>query len=227
MEMQMATEKSDDKSRAADAALLKARALSALLDGELDEASVGAACADWREREDARASWHAYHLIGDVMRSDDLATPVSRDLDFMAGLRARLAQEPVVLAPEPLATPAAVAPPVKVSRPWRNAMAVAAGFAAVGVVLVVTQMTGGTPTASDSTLAQGPSPLVTTVSVASAPQLERAADRVVEPADDVLNGKLVRDARLDDYLAAHKKFGGSSAPGGPSGFLRNAAADGR
>jgi len=42
----------------------------------------------------------------------------------------------------------------------------------------------------------------------------------------VLNGQLIRDVRLDEYLAAHKKFGGSSVPGGPSGFLRNAAADG-
>jgi len=39
-------------------------------------------------------------------------------------------------------------------------------------------------------------------------------------------GLLVRDARLDAYLAAHKQFGGSSALGLPSGFLRAATREG-
>jgi len=43
-----------------------------------------------------------------------------------------------------------------------------------------------------------------------------------EPMALVANGKLIRDARLDGYLAAHKQFAGSSALGVPSGFLRNA-----
>jgi sigma-E factor negative regulatory protein RseA len=38
----------------------------------------------------------------------------------------------------------------------------------------------------------------------------------------VADGQLVRDARLQRYLAAHKQFGGSSALGVPSGFLRAA-----
>jgi sigma-E factor negative regulatory protein RseA len=36
---------------------------------------------------------------------------------------------------------------------------------------------------------------------------------------------MIRDARLDGYLAAHKQFGGTSALGLPSGFLRNATHD--
>jgi len=39
------------------------------------------------------------------------------------------------------------------------------------------------------------------------------------------NGKIVRDARLDRYLAAHQQFAGTSALGVPSGFLRNAVAE--
>ena len=38
----------------------------------------------------------------------------------------------------------------------------------------------------------------------------------------VADGQLVRDSRLDRYLAAHKQFGGSSVLGVPSGFLRSA-----
>ena len=45
-----------------------------------------------------------------------------------------------------------------------------------------------------------------------------------EPQVLIANGKQIRDARLDRYLAAHKQFAGSSALGVPSGFLRNATA---
>jgi sigma-E factor negative regulatory protein RseA len=33
---------------------------------------------------------------------------------------------------------------------------------------------------------------------------------------------MIRDARLDELLAAHKQFGGASALQQPAGFLRNA-----
>jgi sigma-E factor negative regulatory protein RseA len=36
---------------------------------------------------------------------------------------------------------------------------------------------------------------------------------------------MLRDARLDLYMSAHKQFAGSTALGVPSGFLRNAAAE--
>ncbi len=53
-----------------------------------------------------------------------------------------------------------------------------------------------------------------------------ASGGLAAPAGDaqllVADGQLVRDARLQRYLAAHKQFGGSSALGVPSGFLRAA-----
>jgi len=39
------------------------------------------------------------------------------------------------------------------------------------------------------------------------------------------DGRLVRDARLDRYLDAHKQFSGVSALGVPSTFLRGATSD--
>ena len=78
-------------------------ALSALIDGEADASVLGRACAAWRDQPATRSEWHTYHLIGDVMRSDDLASAPGRDAAFLARLRVRLADEPVVLAPAPLA----------------------------------------------------------------------------------------------------------------------------
>ncbi|HNK20223.1 MAG TPA: sigma-E factor negative regulatory protein, partial [Piscinibacter sp.] len=78
-----------------------AERLSALVDGEAADDDVKQACVDWRGDAKARQSWHAYQLIGDVLRSDDLASAAGRDEAFLRRLRARLADEPVVLAPQP------------------------------------------------------------------------------------------------------------------------------
>src|SRR5688572_30452696 len=96
--------------------------LSELVDGEADAGSVQRACAAWRESPSMRASWHAYHLIGDVLRSDDLAHPVERDEAFLASLRSRLAAEPVVLAP----AAAAAADTPRRRRTWAAPAAMAA-----------------------------------------------------------------------------------------------------
>lgn len=192
--------------------------LSALIDGEADAGTVSGACMAWRESASTRATWHAYHLIGDVMRSEDLAAAPQRDAAFLARLRERLAVEPVVLAPQPLpiASPAAA----RRRRAWVGSAAVAAGFVAVAGVLVVMRapapQDAGSPMAAASAPAGG---AVVPVAVAApAPVVEAAA----ETEALVRNGQVLRDARLDRYLAAHKQFAGSSALGVPSSFLRSA-----
>ncbi len=196
--------------------------LSALVDGELEASEVQRACARWCDDAEMRSQWHAYHLIGDVLRSDELATPAGQDSAFLIALRGRFAQEPVVLAP---AAPAVRTRSARRTRVWIGSAAVAAGFAAVIGVVVVTQIPA--PGAA-GVMALGASP--TGPSLAASGDGLRAVSSqgatASEPPAVVLNGRLIRDARLDEYLAAHKKFGGSSAPGVPSGFLRNAAADG-
>ena len=47
--------------------------LSSLMDGDLAGGRVADAVGLWRQDASARSAWHAYHLIGDVLRSDDLA----------------------------------------------------------------------------------------------------------------------------------------------------------
>jgi len=104
--------------------------LSALADGEGEGAEH--ACSRWRDDEDLRRNWHAYQVIGDVMRSEDLASTARRDAAFLAGLRARLADEPVVLAPQAAA--------VRRRQPWLVPVAAAAGFVVVAGVRVVARM---------------------------------------------------------------------------------------
>ena len=61
---------------------------------------------------------------------------------------------------------------------------------------------------------------VQTVAASSAPGFTEAQ---FETPALVADGKLIRDARLDRYLAAHKQFGGNSAVSVPGGVLRSAA----
>lgn len=115
--------------------------LSALMDGQATDAEVAQVCAAWRDSEDAQENWATYHLIGEVLRSGDAATGQG-SAAFLAGVRSRLAQEPVVLAPaaqraEPsprhdaAQADAASRPAPARARRWAGPMAVAAGFVAV------------------------------------------------------------------------------------------------
>jgi sigma-E factor negative regulatory protein RseA len=200
--------------------------LSALMDGELDSAALGHACALWRDDAQSRADWHAYHVIGDVLRSEDLATDPARDAAFLAAFRERLAAEPVVLAPQPL-EPAGVAPRRSVAAAagstrwsWVAPSAVAAGFVAVAGVLMLTRAPG-TPPLRDA----GPSIALATpaATLGAAPQTVAASAAVgVEPQTLMATDQMIRNARLERYLDAHQQFAGSSALGVPSGFLRSA-----
>ena len=178
-------------------------ALSALMDSELDRDDLPGLMGHWQQDADSRAAWHCYHLIGDVMRSDDLALPGGRDAAMLQALRLRLADEPVPLAPRALADlgsgdarpgdASTAARPV--SRGWlgrlgRPAAATAAGFVVVAGVLVV--------------LRQNPPPAADGAALAQ-------AGTVAQPVVHTPAGALVRDAGLDRYLQAHRKLANSPA----------------
>lgn len=174
--------------------------LSALMDAELESDAVLRVCRGWSQDAETRATWHAYHLIGDVLRSEDLATPPACDEAFMQTLRARLVLEPVPLAPAPLMpslpVPAAqIAATGRSSRWWMAPAAVAAGFVAVAGLLVVTRTFS--PDASGGAVLAQRSP-------------GAGADGVVLTA-----GALVRSPGLDRYLEAHRSLAnGAVAAGG-------------
>jgi sigma-E factor negative regulatory protein RseA len=219
MEMNMATDSAHSATR---------ERLSALVDGELDANVVAQACLAWRDDAEQRSTWHAYQLIGDVLRSDDLASVAGRDIAFVNALRSRLAAEPVVLVPQPIEIPAPTEEAIPHARTrgwtWVGASAVAAGFVAVAGLLVLTR----TPGVSSAPPSGAPDSVALTARPATQPApaaVVQATNTVTEPQALVANGKLIRDARLDRYLAAHKQFAGTSALGVPSGFLRSATAD--
>jgi sigma-E factor negative regulatory protein RseA len=186
--------------------------VSAMVDGETDAAEFGRGCAAWAGA-DAQVcqSWHAYHLIGDVLRSEDLASPPGRDAAFVGRLRARLDDEPAVLALQVLPTAAPAA-----RRAWAMPAALAAGVMALaaGLVVALNQGAGG----ASARLAAAPAaPAVVSAGdpAASVP----AAAAVAEVA--MPGGRLVRDAQLDRYLRAHRDYATASPGSLPGGSGRS------
>ena len=214
-----------------EAALLEQ--LSALADGELGPAAVASACTQWRDDGEVRAAWHTYHLIGDVLRSEDLAIEPSRDAAFLAAVRDRLSREAVVLAPVPANERAGGrwAPFHSSGRhvasgrrwPWVVSTAVAAGFVGVIGTLTVSRQAGPEP-AQAPTLASAGSPaqIAATGGAAGSVATPTTSDSAPARVLALDESGVVRDPTLDIYLAAHKQFAGSTALGVPSAFLRSA-----
>lgn len=181
--------------------------ISALADGQLASEDFARALAACEADAQALDSWSTYHLIGDVLRSPELMSHAA-DTAFVARLRVRLSQEPVlVAAPAVPAVRHAQAGRIgegaanDASFPWK----LVAGFASVAAVAAIAWNAGAG-----------------LLSPSAAPQLART-----EPAPQQMlvvseQGTMVRDARTQELLAAHRQLGGTSALQMPSGFLRNA-----
>jgi hypothetical protein len=75
------------------------QALSDLADGRVSPDQARALSAAWKDQPELRRDWHAMHLIGDSLRSAELAREARPAADLLAALRLRLADEPVVLRP--------------------------------------------------------------------------------------------------------------------------------
>lgn len=191
------------------------RALSSLMDSDLAPDQLPQAVASWQQDAEQRATWHCYHLIGDVLRSEELARPAAHDALMLLALRARLADEPVPLAPAALAH---ILPDSQLHlageageagevgkagrRSWSGRLvapvALAAGFVAAAGLLVV--LRAGAPQAADGgqMALNGAAP-------------GAASQRQLVSTDA---GALVRNAGLDRYLEAHRKLGNSVAAAG-------------
>ena len=182
--------------------------LSALMDGELE----GEALADalrLAHGEENQATWELYHLVGDVLRSPELAVHASSPL--LGRLREQLAQEPAA-ARVPLVLQSE-SPVVSVHVPqlaanasvfrWKMVAGIAsmAAVAAIGWNSVEALRGGG-------------------AQLASAPVAPPAS--VVAVSEGAGQPVMLRDPRLDELLQAHKQFGSTSALQMPAGFLRNA-----
>lgn len=181
--------------------------ISALADGQLQgevfARGVQAAAADARSRE----AWCTYHLVGEVLRSGR-ALAGSAPEDFLARLQQRLREEPAapaVAAPLAVITHAAADEPAANDWLWK----LVAGVASIAAVAAVGWNVWG---AADGAAAQ--------------PQLASATPAATPAALEASAAPMVRDPRLDKLLAAHRQFGGGTALGSTSGFLRNATFEG-
>ncbi|CAB3653105.1 sigma-E factor negative regulatory protein [Trinickia soli] len=162
--------------------------LSAFVDGEgldpsesFDQMLTGFDHAD-------RTTWSAYHLIGDALRSDDLAIHPAASSAFLSGFAARLEAEPHILIP---ARATARHGASALRRRVAPALAVAAAVATLSwIVLPQFQhgaSQGAVQTASTNARAGG----VQTVAMSGA---------------GAQSGNIIRDASLDQYLEAHQQF---------------------
>ena len=189
--------------------------LSALADGELGDEELSAALDACAHDDASLDCWNTYHLIGDVLRAPAQARiPMAADseLAFVRRLHSRLAQESIAsVATIPLETVAVPAQPLAAVVHHRGAASndssfrwkLLAGVASLAAVSAI---------AWNASVFLAPSAL---------PQLAQgAAPQIVLTS---AQGPMVRDARLDELLAAHRQFGVASALQESSGFLRNAA----
>lgn len=170
--------------------------ISALADGQLAKDDFTRALAACESDAQALDQWNVYHLIGDLLRSPEMATQTA-DQAFIKRLQVRLSQEPALDAPPDYSQRDAAN---EARFRWRLVV----GFASVAAVAAIAWNAGTGLLASPV-----------------APQLAQTnnTSQVLVVSEQ---GAMVRDARMQALLAAHQQFGGISALQMPSGFLRNA-----
>lgn len=215
-----------------DDVLKRREQLSALADGELagDEAAALLQAPSMVDA-DLQGRWQCYQLIGDVLRGGEQAA-VSASPDFLSRLQARLVQEPLEVPARPAAA-VAVAEPVQAlverAEPANDASfrwKMVAGCASLAAVAVLAWSVAGgagpgTMPAQPQLAAVQPAPGPAVPQVVSIVQTLEPQP-VTLPSGEAVT--MIRDARLDELLAAHKQAGVSSAlrMPAPSGFLRSA-----
>ena len=195
--------------------------MSALMDGQLRGADLSAALRGM-ETAEARESWLLYSLVGDVLRSSDLAhgrhdlalaERVCRHLGPQTQTQMAAASVVVRKAGEPAANDGVFR--------WKM-VAGLASFAAVAAI--GWGMLGSVgPEPAGPQLAQAPAAPAAggaqVVAVAAVPAPTASPPVEAPPV-------MLRDPRLDELLAAHRAAAGASALGNTAGFLRNATFEG-
>jgi len=212
------------------AGIARAERLSAFIDGESAADHAVASEHDLTQflqefDDEDRKLWADYHLVGDVLKSDDLAGDPAADRAFLSRFSAAFESEPLLLAPGAFK-------PNRTALQARRFMPTLAAVAAVVTltwILVPRQMHVDVPGATEQTAANVPSgqaaqPQVVAQNVSLATQSGGDVQRVAMAAsnpdtdgaapaqhDDV---NMIRDAQLDQYLDAHQQFAQRPVPQG-------------
>ena len=185
--------------------------VSALADGELRGEEFCRALELLGKSDQAVALWRSYHVTGDALRGADVAV-TGREQAFVARLRVQLDGEAMARVPTgamehglPRLLHGSRQPPgFAANDPARRWKWLAAAASVVAVAAIGWQLLG------------------LDASVPPSAQLSQVDGAQVNAE----SGVMLRDPRLDELMAAHKQFGGTSALQMPSGFLRNATFDG-
>lgn len=198
--------------------------ISALADGALDQNEMDALLKQLYSGS-GRQAWDTYHLVGDALRSDDLATPLSADFD--ARFAARFASEPVLMAP-PAGQPAKTG---NQNGGWRKYVSLysmgGGAVAALLAVMLLPQIHNSRPeTALQAWNRNAPAQTGTPLrlasvnddsTVASNPAVAEHADTA---GDKARPAEVLRNPDLDSYLIAHQRF--SPAIGANAQYLNRA-----
>lgn len=195
--------------------------ISALADGQLRDEAFSRGVETITGDQLAQETWRTYHMIGDVMRSGELSAGTDPAV-FVSRFQKRLSQEPMfetksnannLVAVETQPTAASL---LQLEKPAANDASfrwkMIAGCASLAAVAAIgwTALGG----IGGSTSQPGSAELAAVSSQSGA--VPTSGER----------GVMLRDARLDELLAAHRQFGGASALQMPAGFLRNATFEG-
>jgi sigma-E factor negative regulatory protein RseA len=196
--------------------------ISALMDGMLDDDACNSTLVALTGDSQAASVWTAYHVIGDVLRSRELA-PGQNDLEFLERFEKNLASSGLSLGgvlPNGLVDESefstSLGPSVSSDLQSANAAVfrwkLAASLASVAFVGVLGVGLWSRTTSDDNMkLASEPGPTIALPIVTSLGEQSQV---------------MIRDAQLDALMAAHRELGGHSALQMPAGFLRNATYSG-
>jgi sigma-E factor negative regulatory protein RseA len=199
--------------------------VSALADGELDSLAAKAVLESLGDKS-SQEDWEVYHRIGDVLRSEELAAPLSAN--FAARMAASLEAETPHSSALPNEQAEAAAPVSAGGGMFANVRryllpGMAGTVALAAAVMMAPQWMMGTPDSTDmSVAAQAPQQEVRSAAIipAAAPENIAAAVAVSNSQILVSEDDIVRDPRIDQYLMAHQRLSPSAQ--NSSQFARSA-----
>jgi len=212
--------------------------VSSLVDGDLTEDGLTTLLGHWDSDAECLQAWHRYHLIGEVMRDHDAGLGCSVQAATSQGsaafaqsvMAAVQASRPTAIdVPQPLSAqqlkadsdllvstvPVVSSPTVSAANDSVFRWKMVAGVASLAAVLSVAWNVSGQSGAQANMLAAR---TPTAQIVAAAP--------VAQPVlVNTPQGAVLRDARLEELMQAHRLTGSASALQVPAGFLRSATFD--
>jgi sigma-E factor negative regulatory protein RseA len=208
-----------------------AATLSAYMDGELPLEQHSPLLQSVKADQALCADWHVYHCIGDVLRSTDAAFVTG---SFAYRIKAQLAVEPVLFAPEAasaVATSALDARPMAPAQRWRKPIGIAASVAALVAagLLVLPQREAAQTAQSPLAPTQLPvAPMVAATAPVS-PAGKQAPAAQVAPGTGALSAAAEDGVRpvSSEYLMAHRHYSTGLAMRGVVSHVRTAGYDGQ